>query len=496
MIETRQIDNQGLSGNILKVKIERGESPKSEYYFKDSFTIGRSEDCSIRIDSNVVSRVHAEVKKEGNKWLLTDKNSSNGTFLSGKKIERIELTSATTIELGKNGPILLFTFESEEKPAASSASGKDPSVTSYIKHYFDESQDDKDIGQHTRVMRQAFKVVKKKQTSKFMKIIIIVGVIALIAAAYAVYQHIKVNQQKELAENIFYDMKSLELEISALRDTLALTADERTKEALRKFDARRKQLENNYDKLVDDLGVYNMSEEDKLIIKVARKFGECELTMPKDFIDEVKKYIHEWHLSPRLINALGRAKQYGFTQVIVNNLASQNLTPEFFYLALQESDFKPDIVGPATRWGCAKGVWQMIASTAKRYGLAVGPLADQRIYDARDERYNILKASRAASRYLNDIYNSDAQASGLLVVASYNWGENNILGLIRTMPENPRQRNFWKLLTKYKNKIPKETYNYVFYIFSAAVIGENPKLFGFNFNDPLTDAVKNLKQYN
>jgi hypothetical protein len=32
---------------------------------------------------------------------------------------------------------------------------------------------------------------------------------------------------------------------------------------------------------------------------------------------------------------------------------------------------------------------------------------------------------------------------------------------------------------------PPETYNYVFYIVSAAVIGENPRLFGFNFNNPL-----------
>ncbi len=54
------------------------------------------------------------------------------------------------------------------------------------------------------------------------------------------------------------------------------------------------------------------------------------------------------------------------------------------------------------------------------------------------------------------------------------------------MPANPRERNFWKLLEKDREKIPKETYDYVFYIFSAAVIGENPKLFGFDFANPLT----------
>jgi hypothetical protein len=41
------------------------------------------------------------------------------------------------------------------------------------------------------------------------------------------------------------------------------------------------------------------------------------------------------------------------------------------------------------------------------------------------------------------------------------------------------------VLTDHKDKWPKETYDYVYYIFSAAVIGENPKLFGFKFENPL-----------
>jgi membrane-bound lytic murein transglycosylase D len=60
-----------------------------------------------------------------------------------------------------------------------------------------------------------------------------------------------------------------------------------------------------------------------------------------------------------------------------------------------------------------------------------------------------------------------------------------VRGLIRDLPENPRERNFWKFLTTYKDRIPHETYNYVFYIVSAAVIGENPALFGFSFQNPL-----------
>ena len=53
------------------------------------------------------------------------------------------------------------------------------------------------------------------------------------------------------------------------------------------------------------------------------------------------------------------------------------------------------------------------------------------------------------------------------------------------MPPNPRERNFWKLLERYRERVPKETYDYVLSIVSAAVIGENPRLFGFNFDNPL-----------
>ena len=39
----------------------------------------------------------------------------------------------------------------------------------------------------------------------------------------------------------------------------------------------------------------------------------------------------------------------------------------------------------------------------------------------------------------------------------------------------------------YGDKIPQETYDYVLHIISAAVIGENPRIFGFDFENPLED---------
>ena len=130
-------------------------------------------------------------------------------------------------------------------------------------------------------------------------------------------------------------------------------------------------------------------------------------------------------------------------------------------------------------------MWQFIPSTAVYYGLRTGPLVHLRRPDPRDDRHHFGKSTLAAARYIRDIYDTEAQASGLLVIASYNWGERRIIELIRKMPENPRERNFWRLLKNYKKEIPGETYDYVFRIISAAVIGENPRLFGLDFDNPL-----------
>lgn len=133
-------------------------------------------------------------------------------------------------------------------------------------------------------------------------------------------------------------------------------------------------------------------------------------------------------------------------------------------------------------------MWQFIPETAIKYGLRVGPLVDLSRPDLKDERHNFEKATNAAVRYLKFIYSTDAQASGLLVMSSYNWGEEKVVKLIRSMPANPKERNFWRLLTSYRDKIPQETYDYVFYIVSAAVIGENPRFFGFKFDNPLASS--------
>lgn len=53
----------------------------------DETVIGRHPDCSLQINSNMVSRKHARVVISDNEFLVEDMGSGNGTFVNGKKIE-------------------------------------------------------------------------------------------------------------------------------------------------------------------------------------------------------------------------------------------------------------------------------------------------------------------------------------------------------------------------------------------------------------------------
>ena len=472
----------------LTLIIVRGNTEKDQYHFIDSFKIGRDETCGIQFDEEIISRFHAQVLLENGKWWIEDSGSTNGTYQNNQKITRIQLTPDMEIEFGKNGPLIQFQFSQSESSLPDSHS-----VTHYVEHYFDDKKEETEIGAHTRMLRQAFNRVQKKKTSKYYIIIGIVVILLLIAGSYSIYQHIEANEQLQLAQEIFYNMKSLELQMAQLQASLGQTGDASSMDKIEKYNASRADMEANYDKFVNEMGFYSDKDEtERLILKMARLFGECEINAPKEFVSEVKSYIRNWQSTKRYKRAIQRARDQGYPEIIVSNMLKRHLPPQFFYLALQESDFNAQIVGPKTKYGYAKGVWQFIPSTALQYGLETGPLVELNQYDPRDERYDFEKATAAAAHYISEIYKTEAQASGLLVIASYNWGERNIRNLILKLPANPRERNFWQLLETSKTKLPNETYKYVFYIFSAAVIGEDPGQFGFNFKNPLQNIVEDI----
>jgi hypothetical protein len=61
---------------------------------------------------------------------------------------------------------------------------------------------------------------------------------------------------------------------------------------------------------------------------------------------------------------------------------------------------------------------------------------------------------------------------------------------LKGIPQTPQERNYWQFLTTYSRRMPDEAKEYVLKVFSAAVIGQNPKLFGFEFDNPLRKHIE------
>jgi hypothetical protein len=463
------------------------------FRFSTPFHIGRDHDCEVRLNDVKVSRRHLAVSFERGSWCVRDLKSANGIFLDGRRVDTASVDGSLSVSLGADGPSLTFEVEGmaagkrrSPLPRTIQQTDSDILVASYEERYFGGKATDERVGGRTMMIRRAFENVQKKQKRRFWLSIGVAVVATLAAGGFALYKHWQEQKQQVVAEELFYQMKALDVDLAKLEQRLAPT-DAQGRQQVKGYLARRREMESTYDRFLTALNLYDqrLSEEDRLILRITRLFGECELAAPDGYLKEVKNFIRVWQSTGRFARDVKLAQDMGYTKPITDELTAQNLPPQYFYLAMQESNFDPYIAGPPTRYGIAKGMWQFIPETGARYGLTIGPLEKTSRPDPLDDRHKWQKATHAAALYIKDIYATDAQASGLLVIASYNWGEQRIIDLLKTMPENPQDRTFWKVLEKYRSRVPDQTYKYVFMIISAAVIGENPRLFGFDFDNPL-----------
>lgn len=120
-------------------------------------------------------------------------------------------------------------------------------------------------------------------------------------------------------------------------------------------------------------------------------------------------------------------------------LAANNLPGQLKYLAVIESGLR----STAISWAGAVGPWQFMPATGKRYGLKISAQVD--------ERMDYIKSTKAAARYLTDLYKQFQD--WLLVIAAYNGGEGSVNRAIRLSGS----RDFWKL----QRYLPAESMNHV-----------------------------------
>ena len=154
---------------------------------------------------------------------------------------------------------------------------------------------------------------------------------------------------------------------------------------------------------------------------------------------------------------LVRAGRY--LPMVLDVFKQKGLPEELVFTAMIESGFDPLA---ASRAG-AKGLWQFMAPTARRYGL--------RVDNWLDERLDPEKSTVAAARHFLDLY--AVFGSWNLAQAAYNAGERTVVEAIKAMGTS----DFWALARG--RWLADETKNFVPAIQAATIIAREPERYGF-----------------
>lgn len=76
---------------------------------QDITTIGRSDACTLHIPFPTISRLHARIELQHDRYMLYDAGSANGTFINGNRLSQgQQLSTGDRIWLGSEDVALLF----------------------------------------------------------------------------------------------------------------------------------------------------------------------------------------------------------------------------------------------------------------------------------------------------------------------------------------------------------------------------------------------------
>ena len=82
--------------------VKRGPNAGSTFLLdKDLTAAGRHPSSDIFLDDITVSRRHAEVMREGSRFLVKDVGSLNGTYVNRERVDVAELSSGDELQIGK-----------------------------------------------------------------------------------------------------------------------------------------------------------------------------------------------------------------------------------------------------------------------------------------------------------------------------------------------------------------------------------------------------------
>ena len=92
---------------MIRLRVRDGERSRDVELDADRVRFGRLPECEVRLESNGVSREHAELVRERAGWRVRDLGSRNGTRVNGAVVEDIAVAEADEISLADDVSIEL-----------------------------------------------------------------------------------------------------------------------------------------------------------------------------------------------------------------------------------------------------------------------------------------------------------------------------------------------------------------------------------------------------
>ena len=225
---------------------------------------------------------------------------------------------------------------------------------------------------------------------------------------------------------------------------------------------------------IDEIADLSLPVDQRLKAQAEREMASLHHDLPMTLADPVLSYLNFFE-TPRgraiVTRGLRRAGRY--RGMISRVLREEGLPQDLIYVAQAESAFEPLALSRAR----ALGIWQFVAGSAAKYGL------DHTWWV--DERRDPEKSTRAAARYLRDLYGMFGD--WYLALAAYNTGEGNVMKAV----ERTGYADFWELHRL--NALPRQTRNYVPIILALAMIAKDPAKHGIEVeaDEPIDcDTVK------
>jgi pSer/pThr/pTyr-binding forkhead associated (FHA) protein len=463
-------------------------------------SIGRTDAAMLTLKDDGLSRLHASIYREGDRVWILDEASTNGTQVNGAAVPPAgtPLKNGDEINIGHHTAITVNISQAKNNVSASRAAVGASSTGTPLS-----------TGGPT----------SNRSSWQLPAISVAVGLVLVVLAAVGILSYASRNKSSDSAERLLpsrvrsSDVREANVsesnnqarndsnsnsqvvmtpspESAPLMDhDVGLSATEQT---------NRVAPPKLYSAMTQAERMEFVAQETQ---HIARRIGNRE---GNQFVPEalsriknnVDAYASRSRLAPSTGCRFGQSltttlKRASTSAPFINRAFNQKgMSPVIgLYLAMIESEYCVCLTSPTG----PKGMFQFTKATAITYGLQV---------IEPEERCIPEKAAPAAAAYVKALVGryGTGPLSVPLSIASYNSGEgglsNNLFKALDTVrtSENP-ERSFWTLVANadlLSDQFQKENIKYVPKFFAAAIIGENPRIFGVEL-EPLSTYTNEAK---